>query len=46
MLTRYGDYSLCDVPDQRMLVWLDDVVKEEHFQRMQEFGVQVDDRSL
>ena len=35
------DFSLCDVADGRMLDWLEDVVEEEDFRRMEEFGVEV-----
>ena len=31
--------SLCDVSDDRILRWLEDVVKEEDFVKMQQYGV-------
>ena len=33
--------SLCDVTDDRILRWLDDKVKEEDFQKMQQYGVKL-----
>ena len=33
--------SLCDVPDDRILRWLDDWVQEEDFIKMQEYGVKL-----
>jgi len=33
--------SLCDVTDDRILRWLEDVVKEEDFVKMQQYGVKL-----
>ena len=35
------DFSLCDVADGRMMAWLEDVVEEKDFRRMEQFGVEV-----
>jgi len=49
--TRYGPsvqkpwdverFSLCDVPDDRILRWLDDKIQEYDFQKMQDYGVKL-----
>ena len=36
-----GDLSFCDVTDDRIIRYLDDMVKEEHFRMMQSWGVKV-----
>ena len=37
----YRELSLCDVTDTRMLDWLEDVINEDDFSRMSQFGVEV-----
>ena len=33
--------SLCDVPDSRILNWLNDTIEEEDFRKMKEYGVKL-----
>lgn len=33
--------SLCDVEDDRLLRYLDDAIKEKHFQKMKQWGVKL-----
>lgn len=36
-----SDLSFCDITDDRILRYLDDNVKEEHFKKMQQWGVKI-----
>ena len=38
---KIGRISLCDVPDDRILAYLDDVVKEEDFRKMSSWGAKI-----